>query len=33
MTRRGVAMVERREPFRAFRIEEKDEEGTGPKLA
>jgi acrylyl-CoA reductase (NADPH) len=30
MTRRGVAMVERSEPFRAFRIEE-DEEGGGPK--
>jgi NADPH:quinone reductase-like Zn-dependent oxidoreductase len=30
MTRRGVAMVERSEPFRAFRIEE-DEEGEGPK--
>src|SRR5918998_816581 len=30
MTRSGVAMVERSEPFRAFRIEE-DEEGEGPK--
>jgi acrylyl-CoA reductase (NADPH) len=30
MTRRGIAMVERSEAFRAFRIEE-DEEGEGPK--
>jgi acrylyl-CoA reductase (NADPH) len=30
MARRGVAMAERSEPFRAFRIQE-DEEGGGPK--